>query len=209
MESNDWIILGAGELGREIYNIFFKNTKKKLIYFVDDYVNKKKILNKKIIKFKNLPKLKKSYNYVLAILDTKVRKKKILQLSKHKNFIPENLFHEKNFFYNNFKIGKGNIFYPNSNINYSSKIGNFNILQFNSSIGHNSKIQNNCFIGSNSTISSNCLLKENIFIGANSNISRNIKIDSGSHISPSSHIYKNIKKSSRVISIPRLIISKN
>jgi len=109
---------------------------------------------------------------------------------------------------NNFKFGKGNILYPNSNINYNSNLGNFNILQFNSSIGHNSKIEDNCFIGSNSTISSNCLLKKNIFIGANSNISRNIKIGSGVDIAPSALIYKDIKRNTKVTSLPRLILSK-
>ena len=29
MKNTDWIIIGAGELGVEIYNIFFKNSKKK------------------------------------------------------------------------------------------------------------------------------------------------------------------------------------
>ena len=54
MKNHDWVILGAGEFGKEIYNIFFKNSKKKLVFFVDDYVKKKELLKKKIIRFDRL-----------------------------------------------------------------------------------------------------------------------------------------------------------
>ena len=207
MEKINWVILGAGEFGREIYNIFFKNSKRKLKFFVDDDKTKKILLRKKVIRFENLLKLNNKFNFVLAILNQNTRRKKIIEISKYKNLIPENLIHEDVYFYNS-KIGIGNILYPNSNINYSSKLGNYNVLQFNSSIGHNTKIADNCFIGSNSTISSNCNLQKNIFIGANSNIAKSIKISSEVHISPSSYVYKNIKKNTKVTSLPRLILQK-
>jgi len=207
MEKINWVILGAGEFGREIYNIFFKNSKKKLKYFVDDDKTKKNLFRKKVIRFENLFKLNNKFNFVLAIFNQHTRKKKIIELSKYKNLIPENLIHEDVYSYNN-KVGKGNILYPNSNINYGAKLGNYNVLQFNSSVGHNVKIKDNCFIGSNSTISSNCTLHKNIFIGSNSNIAKNIKISSEVYISPSSYIYKNIKKNTKVTSLPRLILQK-
>ena len=208
MNDFNWVIIGAGELGSEIYHIFFKNSKRKLSYFVDDDKSKKKLLWKDIISFKNLLKLKKKINFVLAILDQKVRKIKIKKLSKFKNLIPQNLVHDQALMYNELQFEKGNIFYPYSNINYGSVIGNFNIFQFNSSIGHKTNFKNNNFIGSNSTISSDCKINSNVFIGANSNIMRGVKIKSGVYIAPSSLINKNIDKNLKVLTFPRLVFSK-
>ena len=43
MKNNNWIIIGAGEFGIEIFNIFFKGSKKKLLFFVDDDFKKKNL----------------------------------------------------------------------------------------------------------------------------------------------------------------------
>jgi hypothetical protein len=59
MNNLNWIIIGAGELGREFYNIFFKNTNKELSYFVDDDKSKKFLYGKKVINFDDLFKSKK------------------------------------------------------------------------------------------------------------------------------------------------------
>ena len=208
MNNYNWVIIGAGELGSELYHIFFKNSKRKLSYFVDDNKSKKKLLGVNVISFEELFKFKKKINFVVAIIDKKVRKKKIKKLLKFKNLIPKNLIDNKTFIYNDLNIGEGNIFYPNSNINYGSKLGNFNILQFNSSIGHNTNLNNNCFVGSNSTVSSDCRINSDVFIGANSNIMRGLNIKSGAHISPLSLINKNLDKNIKVLTFPRLIFDK-
>ena len=208
MNNLNWIIIGAGELGKEIYKIFFKDTNKDLSYFVDDDKSKKSLYGKKIINFDDLFKSKKKMNYTIAILNQKTRKKIIQKIQKFKNFTPENLVHDQALMYNGSQFGKGNIFYPCSNINYGSIIGNFNIFQFNSSIGHKTNFKNNNFIGSNSTISSDCRINSDIFIGANSNIMRGVRIKSGAHIAPSSLINKNIDKNLKVLTFPRLVFSK-
>ena len=74
MSNLNWIIIGAGELGKEIYHIFFKNSKRRLIYFVDDDDTNKLIYGTKVIKFNKLIKIKKKINYTIAILNNKTRK---------------------------------------------------------------------------------------------------------------------------------------
>ena len=208
MSKSKWIIIGAGELGKEIYNIFFRQNSEELAFFIDNNKMLKSLYKKKVYNFKKLYTLKEKFNYVLSIGNIQTRKKIIKDLSSNKNLIARNLIAKNITFLDEKKIGKGNIFYPYSNINFGTKISNFNIFQFNSSIGHNTKIGNNCFIGSNTTIQSNAILNNDIFLGANAIISGKKTIKSNVNIGPSTYITKDIKSNMKVINYPRYILSK-
>ena len=78
-----WIIFGAGEFGKEIYEIFFKE-KKNLFYFVDDLKSEKKIFGIPVISTEKILKEKKIFNFVIAILNNDIRNKIINKLKKKK-----------------------------------------------------------------------------------------------------------------------------
>ena len=201
-----WIIFGAGEFGKEIYEIFF-NKKKILSYFIDDKQHGRKLYGIPVISTQKILKEKKNFNFVIAILNPTTRSNIINKLKKYNNLKAQNLVHKNSINLNLKNKGYGNIFYPYSNINYRTKIGNFNIFQFNSSIGHNVIIKNNCFFGTNSIISSDCRISENVFVGGNSTIVRGKKIEKNVKIGQSCLISKNLKSNSKILNIPRYIQS--
>lgn len=73
------------------------------------------------------------------------------------------------------KIGKGNIFWPDSHIAHHTSIGNFNFFTISASIAGNIVVGNNCFFGNNCTIKDGIRIQDYTLIGAGCYVSCDTK----------------------------------
>lgn len=205
-------IAGAGSGGLEVLSLVNRInsvSEKKIIIlgFIDEKIKKKKVNKIPIYKIKNLKKNKQIY-YICSVFNPKLK----VQIEKQveKKFSKINLIHPNVELPCDLKIGLGNIIFQNVHLSYNLTIGDNNLISFACDLGHDLRLENNVSIGPNSTVNGKCTIKNNVQIGSGciinvgSKIPENCLIGSGTFLCK-----KNIKKDTKIVQIPRYLISKN
>ena len=159
---NKLIILGAGDLGREILYAAKENKAEKsnishkTIAYIDDDLNKigKTFEDINIIKFDDVLKLKHDdLSFICGIgnpIDRQNMINKLYAVLPQAKFI--NIIHDSVIIMPNFKIGVGNFIAPNTTIAIGTTLTDHTVINQNVSIGHD------CIVGSYSIVSPGCVL---------------------------------------------------
>ena len=204
------IFIGAGGLGREVYNWFssdvdFKDNFKGFLDTVDPNLSHSNISleylgNEQDYKFHNNDKV------VITIADINVRERIFNNLKSKVQFT--NLIHPTAIIANNTKMSIGNIICPNVIISNNVKIGSNNFFNFNSSVSHDTVIFDNVVMSPNSLINGQCNIESNVLIGANSTIFQNSSIGSNTFIEANSLAKGKIFENTYVCGVPGRIFPK-
>jgi sugar O-acyltransferase (sialic acid O-acetyltransferase NeuD family) len=202
------VIFGASSLGKELlvclqeWNKNFQNYQ--ILGFIDD---DKKIHNKIINGFPVIGgiswfnKKNKDIACIVALGDSKTRKKIILKLKKFKVKFPT-IIHPEATVSKFAKIGKGTIIQQGCIISPDSKIGNYSFLNWNVTLGSDSTIGNFVTIAPGVHVSAENQIGDEVFIGIGSVIKEGIKIEENSVIGAGTTVVKNVLKNSLCIGIP-------
>ena len=198
------ILIGAGGLGREVYNWFSSDIhfKGNLLGFLDiaetdlsQYnVDLKYLGNENDYKFRDNDKV------VITIADINIRRRLYDNLVGKVQFI--NLIHSTAIIAKDVKIGTGNIFCPNTIISNNVTIGCNNFFNFNTSVSHDSKLSDNIVMSPNSLINGQCSIESNVLIGANSTIFENTSLESNTLIEANTLVKGKISKNVYVCGVP-------
>lgn len=180
-------IIGNGGFGREIFHAMSKKQQKNTVFFVDDkYYNKNSFNTLPLSKFD-----KNKYEIIIAIADSKVRKKIVDKLPEDTKFFtfidPSAQIHD-----NNIEIGEGGIICAGTIITTNVKIGKHCHLNLITTIGHdciigdyfttapgvqisgNEVIGNFVYFGTRSCMKQKLTICDNVTIGMNAGVVKNI-----------------------------------
>ena len=205
------IIIGGGSLLNVCSEIIKLNK-----YHIYGYVNDSITIYPNTFKLKYLGNIKSltknhinKYKFVIAIGDNFIRMKayKFL-LNKFKKINLVNLIHPSVLIGHNVKMGQGNIFCPNTNININTQIGNLCIFNSKNSIDHDNLIENFVSTGPGVTTGGHVIIKNSVFLGINSSVKNNITMDQNSILAGGSFLRKNAKKNSIYSGVPSIFLKK-
>lgn len=171
------VIVGAGDLGKEIVWLIEDINKVKPTYvilgFLDD--DKEKI-TREFFGYKVLGTTDqlstiaagKPISAVIAIQDSIVRKKIVETNPGFDHW--ENIIHPTAVIANSSTMGKGNIFFPQTCVSVDCKLGNFGLFYLHASIGND------------------CLFGDYVSVMLNTSVSEHVKVDNLSYIAADQHI---------------------
>jgi len=208
--SKNIILIGAGGLGKEVFQWFNSDEK-----FKDNIIGFLDKANPDFSKYKIKPEYlgdEDSYRFddndyvVITISDIQIRKRIYSKLKNKAQFA--NLIHSRAIVSENVDIGSGNIICPNCIISNNVTIGDNNFININSSICHESVINNNIVISPYSLINGECFIDDEVFIGSHSTIFQNSRIGSKTSVEANTLVKGNIQSNTYICGVPGRVFPK-
>jgi len=186
------ILFGAGGHSKSCIDVINLENKFKIVSLVDKV--KKKLLNYKIIQYKNLSNnYKKRLFGLVSVGQIKTPKLRIKLYNdlKKLNLIPATIISPTAVISKNSKIGSGTIIMHNVVINSNATIGDNCIINTGAIIEHDVKIEDHCHVAPRATINGNVKVKIGSFVGSGAIIKQNIILKESSVIPMGSKVKKN------------------
>tara|TARA_B110000008_G_C16971342_1_gene564027 strand:- start:632 stop:1267 length:636 start_codon:yes stop_codon:yes gene_type:complete len=200
------IVIGAGghatSLAESILSCGYE-----ILYFVDKYRSKDKLLGYKVVK--NIPNSKSILNIVIAIGDNSKRFEiyKIF-LNKMLKINFPSIIHPSASISKFAKIGSGTVVLQNAVVGSNCKIGKFCIVNSSSSVDHDCKMSNFSSLGPASVTGGNVNIGLRSAVGINSSILQKVDIGKDVVVGSNSFVNQNIKSNVVVYGSPAKIIRK-
>lgn len=200
----EYIIVGAGGFGREVYQWAkdsFKDYECK--GFIDD--NKDALagfkINQKIISKITDYSVSANDNFLLAIGNVEA-KKKVVSYLKNKGAKFLSLVHPTAMVFPNALIGEGVVLCPFTIVSDSVELGDFTMLNIYSSCGHDSKVGNWSILSPYATLNGFAVLEEDVFIGTHSTVISKVTVKKSTKVAANSFVRKNTKENSIIVGVP-------
>ncbi len=194
------VIIGAGDLGRELVWLIEDINKIKPTYvilgFLDDDPNKQssKFYGYEVIgTTASLSKYSKTSDVyaVIAIQEGAIRKKIVESNLAFDKW--ETLVHPSAHIARTVNIGKGCMFFMNSIVSVDSSIGDFSLCYFSSTISNDCEIGKYVSIMSNVSVSEYVKIKDEAYLSAGSSVNPNIVIGASSRVAVGGIVTKDCK----------------
>jgi sugar O-acyltransferase (sialic acid O-acetyltransferase NeuD family) len=197
-------IIGAGNLGREVYALMCELNKNSIInevvgFIVDDFKYGKTVEGIEVFPFEKLNSIDvNAFHFLIAIGDSKGLRKVYDKLAIYRITNWLTVIHPTAYVSMNVTIGDGCYVGPNTTISIGSLIGDFCMINQNCSIGHD------VVLGSFSVVSPGCVLSgrtecdEGVFLGSGVITLPNVSIGKNSIISANTVINRDIGENLKV-----------
>lgn len=198
------IIVGAGPLGREIYNwIVSCDHTSRIKGFIDNFPD---ALNNydypvKIIGDIDNHSICHNCDYILAVMLPRLKKDFVIKL-KNKGCQFTQFIHPTAMIGKNVSLDEGVVITPYCILSCDIKLGNFVFLNTQTSVGHDVKIGEYSSLNSKVTISGSVEIGDEVMIGSSALILPNKKIASSVIIGSGSVVVGNIKNPVTVFGNP-------
>jgi len=213
------IILGAGDLSREILYAAKENKAGKPVYnfesiaFIDEDPTKigKTLENVRIIGLDDVLKFNHDNIYFICGIGNATDRRKII--NKLFTIFPgakfTNVIHDSVITMPNLKYGVGNYIAPNTTIAICTRLGDHIVINQNVSVGHD------CLIGNYSVVSPGCILSgytaigDESFLGSGVVTYPNIKIGNNCTVSALTVVSRSLKTNCKLIAKPNAMLLKD
>ncbi len=213
------IILGAGDLGREILYAAKENQVGKPVYsfetiaFTDEDPTKigKTLENVRIIGLDEVLKLNYDNTYFICGIGNATDRRNIIK--KLLNILPEakftNVIHDSVITMPNLKYGVGNYIAPNTTIAIGTRLNNHIVINQNVSVGHD------CLIGNYTVVSPGCILSgytaigDESFLGSGVVTYPSIRIGNNCTVSALTVVSRSLKTNCKLIAKPNTMLLKD
>lgn len=201
------IIIGAGGMGRETYDLatLCKGFNKEYVIkgFLDDSMDTLNMFN-------DYPPIISNINdYIIQADDVficsmgnVIKKKENIQIIQDRGGEFINLIHPEAFIGKNTKIGKGCIILKNAYIGVDCLIDDFVLIQVSAVIGYDVKIGKYSIIDSLAVCISGAELKEEVTVHTSSVINNNVIIERNANVGACSFVIRRVKESTSVYGNP-------
>ena len=207
----NYVIVGAGGFGREVYNWLSDYAEKKygpqnqawqFKGYVDDNTDQKFDLPYYKIFSKIDDYIPEPDDRVLiSIANPKIRKQIALKL-KSTNAKFETLIHPNTYVLPGAKIGEGCIILQDCTISVNVEIGDFTIINSACGIGHDSKIGNFCELAPRVSVSGGCAVEDCVMLASHCVVCPGKSIGKYAKVSACSSVIRNVKPGSFVQGVP-------
>jgi len=216
---NKLIILGAGDLGREILYAAKENKAGKsaisfeTIAFIDDDRNKigKTLEDVKIIEIEDVLKLNQDDLSFICGIGNSIDRQKII--NKLFAVLPQakftNIIHDSVITMPNFKIGVGNFIAPNTTIAIGSILEDHTVINQNVSVGHDCIIDNYSVVSPGCILSGHTVIGEESFLGSGVITYPNVEIGNKCTISAFVVVSRSLKSNCKLIAKPNSMLLKD
>ncbi len=206
----DLVIIGAGDVGKFVAYHISDLSEFRVIGFLDDDKSKWGVCYNSFPVLGDWTYLKKLKDISVAVgIANPISKLKIWNNIKD---IPglefPNLIHSHSWIGENVSLGKGNIIYPGTMINYEAEIGDFVTINMNCAIGHNCKIENFATLSPGVNLGGFTHIGESSFVGIGANTIQSTKIGTKCTLGGGSMIIKDIPDGCTVVGNPGKVIKK-
>lgn len=104
-------------------------------------------------------------------------------------------------------IGRGNIFFANTVVDFFSEIGSYNIFYPGSILSHHSSMGDFNFFAVAACVAGHCKIGNGNFIGANSTVANNIEITDHCLVGAGAYLNRNLENSQVFVPVRGLIMS--
>lgn len=203
----DVIVIGSGGHSKVIIDILLKDKSKNIIGVLDDNfesLNYDNILGIRILgKIDLIQTFPKTYKYIIAIGDNKIRKKiakKFINICYTRAIHPEAVIGE------NVEILEGCVIMARTVINSYSKIGKHCILNTGSIIEHDTEIDDFVHISPRATLCGGVKIKKSAWIGAGVVIIQGMTIGRKSIVGAGSLVIRDVEDYCKVVGSPAAAI---
>jgi len=206
------IIIGAGNVGGFLsYNInLFGDFE--VLGFLDDDPNKQgiQIYGRKVLGgISDLQKIANGpVSVVIGISSPLTKRSIVAALSKFPVDFP-NFISPDVWISNHVSIGRGNIFYPGTKINYETDIGDFVILNMNCALGHNCSVGNYSSLAPGVNLAGFTMVGEMVSIGIGACTRQGVSLGECSIIGGQSIVISDVQSHSKIVGIPGRSLMKN
>jgi len=198
------VIIGAGDVGKFVAYHFCNSSEFKIIGFLDDDKSK---WGKS---FNNIPVLgdwtylKQTKDLAVAIgIANPIYKKRIRSNIKDISGLSfPNLIHPHSWIGEKVSLGKGNIIYPGTMINYETEIEDFVTINMNCSIGHNSTIKEYSSLAPGVCLAGHTSIGEGVEVGISACTIQQIEVGSHSVIAAGSVLIHSVPQGDKVAGNP-------
>jgi sugar O-acyltransferase (sialic acid O-acetyltransferase NeuD family) len=208
-------IFGASGFGREVLDTIEAVNSIKKTYeiqgFIDDDISLRgKVLNEQKVLggsdyLIELSERDKNIYLAVAVGDSVVREKIITKIKPFVKF--DNIIHPTAIISRFSKIGIGNIFQADVNVNANALIGDYCVFNGKTGLGHDSKISDFVSAMSYCDIMGNVTIKNGVYLGSSVKIHPGKNIDEYAKIGMGSIVITNIKAHTTVMGNPARRIS--
>ena len=201
------VIIGARGFGREIFNLACESVGYESDFLIKGFLDDKADA---LVGYDGYPRILGAVEdyelqpedvFVCALGNTSYKKKYIsLVESKGGAFI--NLVHKDTSFFNNVKLGKGNIFCKGVLVSCDTQIGSYNTFNDFVSIGHDSFIGDYNSFMTATRISGNTIIGNENYFGVNSCVIEKMKIGNNTVLAAGSALMRRTKDGFTYIGVP-------
>jgi sugar O-acyltransferase (sialic acid O-acetyltransferase NeuD family) len=202
-------IFGAGGFGREVKTIIDAiNTQNSNTYnfigFYDDGIEKGSVVNGFPVLggVDDLNKIISNLELVIALGDSKVKKKIIKKIENELISFPT-LIHPKASVSSDYvKLGKGCIICEGTIITCNITIGNFVVFNLMCTVGHDTVIEDFCAFMPAVNISGEVLIRESVYVGTGAKIINLLEIGENTIVGAGAIVSKSLPDNCTAIGIP-------
>jgi sugar O-acyltransferase (sialic acid O-acetyltransferase NeuD family) len=181
-ESNNLIIVGAGETAEIAFEYFSHDSKYEIKGFSveKDFLKCDTLFNLPVIPFEEIERYYPPGDFKVFVAISFVQlnriRTRLYKAAKVKGYSLATYISSKAFVWHNAEIGENCFIFENNVIQHKVKVGNNVILWCGSCVDHQTVIRDNCFFSSHVVIPGFCDIGENCFMGANACLRDHIKI---------------------------------
>ena len=200
------IIIGAGGMGRTIYNNALESKGYGDAFEVKGFIDDNLYA---LDGFPNYPPIidtikdyvpQKDDVFVSSIGGTARRPCMEEIISRGGEFME--LIHQTARIYTNAQLGKGNFIGAYTVIGNDAVVGDYNMIQSYTVIGHDAKIGNWNRIDTHVTCVGGIVIEDEVNIHTSAVISHNVRVESGAHVGALSFVIRKVKAGTTVMGIP-------
>jgi sugar O-acyltransferase (sialic acid O-acetyltransferase NeuD family) len=205
------IILGAGGMGREVYNSAKESIGYNQTFIIKGFLD----INNDILNgFYNYPPVLGNENdyeiqeddvFVSSIGDLEIRKKSA-EIIKKKGGAFISLISNNAIVHSNTKIGNGCILQSNTIIGADVEIGENCLIQYNVTIGHDVKVGYNTRIDSNAVLVGGVIVEDSVMIHTSAVINHKVILHSNSVVGACSFVIRSVKSGTTVFGNPAILL---
>lgn len=182
------IILGAGEHGRVVRNIFFLTGREK-VHFLDDNTDKPDVIGSLV----DLDKYHSDYDFFISFGNNAFRQKWYENLKKSgRNLV--NAIHPQAYLEKSVKYGDNVMIGANTYINISTSLGNNVIVNNSCNLDHDNIIEDHVQIAPGTTMGGGVTIKKGTFLGIGSTVIDHITIGKNNLVGGGAVVVDNLEE---------------
>ena len=193
------VIIGAGGHGKVVADLA-KLSGYEDIIFLDDNLSQKRC-GQYFVQGDSGDINKYSCDFIVAVGNSEVRKRKINELDKNnKNIV--SLIHPRAVVAESVTIGRGSVVMAGAVINADASIGEGCIINTCASVDHDCKVGNYVHISVGAHVSGTVTINENTWIGAGATVINNLDITANCIVGAGALVVKDIVDSGVYVGVP-------
>lgn len=205
-------IFGAGELGREIFDIVnrinIKNHLWEQIVFIDDKATDEDFVGTRKMSFSTFKSKYKEVEAVVGVGEPSTREK-IFQRLQNENIKQATIVDPTAIVSPFAKIGEGSIVCEYTTIHTGVVLGNNVFIQPFSNIGHDIKIGNHSVFSSYSSPGGSSVFGERVYVGMHATLKEAIVVGNDAIVGMGAVVYQNVPEKATVVGNPARITRGN